>query len=80
LTAESRRTQRSHSAAELQLNEVGFEEPAVWSQKLSFVRKASSWLGGEMREGGYLISLYYSEPCVEATLQQDLVAPRELNL
>ena len=23
----------------------GFEEPAVWSQELSFVRKTSSWLG-----------------------------------
>ena len=33
MTAEPRRTLRSHSAAEPQLNEVGFEEPAVWSQE-----------------------------------------------
>lgn len=30
----------SHSAAEPQLNKVGFEEPAVWSQELSFVEEA----------------------------------------
>lgn len=39
MTAEPRRTLRSHSAAEPQLNEVGFEEPAVWSQELSFERR-----------------------------------------
>jgi hypothetical protein len=40
---------RSHSAAEPQLNEVGFDEPAVWSQELSFVRKTSSWLAASER-------------------------------
>ena len=48
----------NNSAAEPQLNEVGFEEPAVWSQELSFVRKDIKLAWGEMREDGYLISLY----------------------
>ena len=49
MTAEPRRTLRSHSAAEPQLNEVGFEEPVVWSQELSLVRKTSSWFGRDER-------------------------------
>lgn len=43
MTAEPRRTLRSHSAAEPQLNEVGFEEPPVWSEQhwLGFPRPSS---------------------------------------
>jgi hypothetical protein len=33
-----------------------------------------------MREDGYLISRYYSEPALKQLLQEDLVAPRELNI
>jgi hypothetical protein len=46
---------------------VAFEEPAVWSQEVVIREKDIKLAWGEMREDGYLISLYYSEPGVEAT-------------